>query len=64
MVRLPKVVAFPEGVRHVDVTKVGRGILIVPVRPSWEDFFRNGPKVSDDFMTTRDDPKPEDRQSF
>jgi antitoxin VapB len=49
-VRLPKAVAFPEGVREVEVLKLGAGRLVVPVGKRWDDFFENGPRVSEDFM--------------
>ena len=28
----------------------------------WDDFFKNGPRVSDDFMTEREQPPAEDRE--
>jgi hypothetical protein len=28
----------------------------------WDDFFKNGPRVSDDFMTEREQPHAEDRK--
>jgi hypothetical protein len=28
----------------------------------WDDYFLNGPHVSDDFMTERDDPPAEERE--
>jgi antitoxin VapB len=63
-VRLPKAVAFPADVRQVEIIKVGQGRLIVPVGKRWESFFRDGPNVSDDFMSTRVDPPPEEREPF
>jgi antitoxin VapB len=39
-VRLPKAVAFPEGVREVDILKIGRGRVIVPKGKRWDDLFR------------------------
>jgi virulence-associated protein VagC len=32
------------------------------VRNRWEDFFLNGPRVSDDFMRERDQPPAQDRE--
>ena len=61
-VRLPKAVAFPDGVREVDVIKVGNTRVITPAGRRWEDFFLHGPRVSDDFMTERVDPLPEERE--
>jgi antitoxin VapB len=61
-VRLPKAVAFPDGVREVEIIKVGESRIIAPVGRRWSDFFLHGPRVSDDFMTERDDPPPEERE--
>lgn len=61
-VRLPKEVAFPVGVRQVEIIKRGNTRIITPVGKRWEDFFLNGPRVSDDFMSERIDPPPEERE--
>jgi antitoxin VapB len=61
-VRLPKAVAFPDGVREVEVIKVGNTRVITPLGRRWEDFFLHGPPASDDFMTERVDPLPEERE--
>jgi len=61
-VRLPKAVAFPEDVREVEVIKIGNSRVISPIGRRWDDFFLNGPRVSDDFMTERDDPPPQERE--
>jgi antitoxin VapB len=62
-VRLPKPVALPPGVRQVEITKGGRSRLITPADQSWDAFF-DGPKVSDDFMTERRQPRAEKRERF
>jgi antitoxin VapB len=61
-VRLPKAVAFPEGVHEVDIFKIGRSRVIVPKGRRWDDLFQSGPKVSEDFMTQREQPPAEDRE--
>ncbi len=61
-VRLPKAVAFPEGVREVEIIKVGESRIITPAGRRWSDFFLSGPRASEDFMTERDDPPPEERE--
>jgi antitoxin VapB len=38
-VRLPKVVAFPEGVHQVEVLRLGNSRLITPVGRRWENFL-------------------------
>lgn len=63
-VRLPKPVAFPEGVHHVDILKIGRSRLIVPQGKRWDDLFQNGPRLSDDFIAERVQPAAETRESF
>src|ERR1700722_18889228 len=41
---------------------VARACLGLVTRPSrWDDFFLNGPRVSDDFMVERDQPPPQER---
>ena len=61
-VRLPKAVAFPKGVHRVEVIRLGNSRLITPVGQRWDEFFVNGPQVSDDFMTEREQPPPEERE--
>jgi antitoxin VapB len=61
-VRLPKAVAFPEGVHEVDILKIGRSRLIVPKGRRWDDLFKSGPKASEDFMTEREQPPAEERE--
>ncbi|AOF92104.1 AbrB/MazE/SpoVT family DNA-binding domain-containing protein [Sinorhizobium sp. RAC02] len=63
-VRLPKAVAFPEDVHLVDVLKIGRSRVIVPQGQRWDDLFLNGPRVSDDFMSEREQPVAEEREAF
>jgi antitoxin VapB len=61
-VRLPKAVAFPEGVHQVDVLKIGRSRVIVPQGKRWDDLFVSGPRASQDFMAERSQPKIERRK--
>ncbi|GAB6042950.1 type II toxin-antitoxin system VapB family antitoxin [Endothiovibrio diazotrophicus] len=61
-VRLPKAVAFPEGISKVDVVKLGQARLITPAGTRWDSFF-DGPGVSDDFMIERDQPEMQERES-
>jgi antitoxin VapB len=63
-VRLPKAVAFPESVREVEIIKIGQSRIISPVGKRWDDFFKNGPRVSDDFMNDRVQPSMEEREPF
>ena len=61
-VRLPKAVAFPEGVHEVDILKIGRSRVIVPKGKRWDDLFQSGPKASEDFMSGREQPPAEERE--
>jgi antitoxin VapB len=61
-VRLPKDVAFPEGVREVEIIKVGNSRVISPVGQRWDSFFASGPHVSDDFLAKRDQGEFEERE--
>ncbi len=60
-VRLPKPVALPANVRQVEITKVGRSRLISPAGQGWDSFF-DGPAISGDFMTERDQPEVQQRE--
>jgi antitoxin VapB len=61
-VRLPKAVAFPEGVHQVEVIRLGSSRLITPVGRRWDEFLLNGPRASDDFINERDQPSAEERE--
>ena len=38
-VRLPKDLAFPDGVKQVAIRKVGKARVIAPADAAWDDFF-------------------------
>lgn len=59
-VRLPKAVAFPDEVKEVEVILSGNSRILTPVGKSWEEWFRNGPRLSDDFG--RPEPLPADER--
>lgn len=52
-VRLPAELRLPDGVKKVRVRARGADRIISPVGHTWDEFFRNGPQVSDDFMIER-----------
>lgn len=62
-VRLPKAVAFPAGVKHVDVITLGRARLIMPADDSWDSWF-DGPQATADFMDARQQPDEQKREPF
>jgi antitoxin VapB len=61
-VRIPKDLAFPEGVKKVTITPVeGGGLLIKPKRPAtWAEYFRDGPFLAEDFPDDIEDSPPRD----
>jgi antitoxin VapB len=61
-VRLPKAVAFPEGVHQVEIIKLDNSRLVSPVGQRWDEFFVNGPRASEDFMSKREQPSAEERE--
>lgn len=62
-VRLPKAVALPEDVKHVDIVAVGRTRIITPAGESWDSWF-DGEGVTSDFMVAREQPGDQDREGF
>jgi antitoxin VapB len=59
-VRLPKDVAFPEGVRSVTVLREGKRRVIVPSDSVWDDFF----EASGVDLGERDQPQAPARERF
>ena len=62
-VRLPKAVALPDEVKRVEVIRMGQARLIVPIGHGWDDFF-DGPGVTDDFMTERNQQEMQQRDGL
>jgi len=62
-VRLPKRVAYPEEVTHVDIVAEGRARIITPAGESWDTWFDCEP-ASDDFMTDREQPASQERETL
>lgn len=46
-------VRLPEGVKKLQVRARGKDRIISPVGHTWDEFFLNGARASDDFMTDR-----------
>ena len=59
-VRLPKDVAFPEGVRAVAILREGARRVIVPANALWDDFF-GSPGID---LADREQPSPQTREGF
>ncbi len=59
-VRLPKEVAFPEGVKDVTIRREGARRVIVPANAVWDDFF-DAPGVD---LPPRDQPPAQERETL
>ncbi|MGH8138140.1 MAG: type II toxin-antitoxin system VapB family antitoxin [Steroidobacteraceae bacterium] len=60
-VRLPQNLRFPEDVKEVRIRKQGDGLFITPVKPDWSSFFALQVDVPDDFLDSRNDLPPQQR---
>jgi antitoxin VapB len=61
--RLPKPIAYPDSVKQVDIVMQGRARIITPAGESWDTWF-DGESVSEDFMTNREQPAHQARESL
>ena len=59
-VRLPKSVALPDTVKDVVIVAIGNRRIITPAGESWDDWFDRG-RVSNDFMSAREQPQDQGR---
>lgn len=59
-VRLPKDVAFPDGVREVTILRDGARRVIVPADRTWDDFFA-APGID---LGEREQPEVQPREAF
>lgn len=59
-VRLPRAVAFADGVREVVVTQDGPRRIIAPADAAWDDFFE-APGID---LANRDQLTADDRDGF
>ena len=63
-VRMPAEARLPDEVKKVIVRIRGRDRIITPIENTWDNFFLNGPAVSDDFMNERGIQKPVERENL
>lgn len=63
-VRLPVDVRLPEGVHKVDIRVKGRERIIAPVGQTWDSFFLDGPRVSEDFLPERASQQQPEREAL
>ncbi|TXH67692.1 MAG: antitoxin [Thiothrix sp.] len=62
-VRLPKLVELPASVSRVTIVAIGNQRIISPVHESW-DYWFDHPQCTDDFMSDRDQPADQERESL
>ena len=63
-VRLPVEARLPDDVKKVVVRIRGRDRIITPLENTWDNFFLNGPTVTDEFMNDRGVQKPVNREGL
>ncbi len=61
-VRIPKKFRF-EG-DEVYIERRGDQIILTPKPRSWEEYFSQARRLSEDFPDRIDDPPPQDRETF
>ena len=60
---MPKPLALPEDVTHVNVIALGRARLITPIGEAWHSWF-DGENVTADFINEREQPNEQEREAF
>jgi antitoxin VapB len=63
-VRLPADMRLPDDIKKVEVRARGADRIISPVGQTWDEFFLNGPQVSDDFLNERATQIQADREAL
>ena len=63
-VRLPVDVRLPEGIHKVEVRVKGNERILSPLGHTWDSFFLDGPRVSDDFLPERADQHQAEREAL
>lgn len=63
-IRLPADLRLPDDVKKVAVRARGADRIISPVGRSWDHFFLDGPRASDDFLTERAAQDQSERESL
>ena len=63
-VRLPLDVRFPEGVHKVAIRVKGQERIIAPIGKTWDSFFLDGPRVSDEFLSERASQQQPEREAL
>ena len=61
-VRLPR--EFRFDCDEVFVERQGENVILSPSRPNWDEFLDSVSTFGDDFMSSRQDPPPQDGEFF
>lgn len=61
-VRLPKEFRFKGD--SVFIRKMGNAIILLPMKNPWKSLFESLDKFSADFMTSREQPKTQEREDI
>lgn len=64
VVCLPLDVRLPEGVYKVEVRVKGNERILSPLGQTWDSFFLDGPRVSEDFLSERANQHQAERESL
>ena len=63
-VRLPASMRFPQKVKTVTIRAVGKERIIAPIESSWDSFFTEENRVSEDFIPERASQHQNEREAF
>ncbi len=63
-VRLPLDVRLPEGIHKVEVRVKGNERILSPLGQTWDSFFLDGPRVSEDFLPERANQNQPEREAL
>jgi len=63
-VRIPADLRLPDSVKEVEVRACGQEWIIAPLGRSWNSFFLDGPRVSEDFLVDRASQEQAERDTF
>ncbi|MGJ7512653.1 type II toxin-antitoxin system VapB family antitoxin [Variovorax sp. GT1P44] len=63
-VRLPLDVRLPEGIHKVEVRVRGNERILAPLGQTWDSFFLDGPRVSEDFLPERANQHQPEREAL
>jgi len=63
-VRLPLDVRLPEGIHKVEVRVRGNERILAPLGQTWDSFFLETARVSDDFLPERANQQQSEREAL